>query len=109
MTGAAQAKRAWRTPRDGKDRLDADEGVGRANDHRAQPFVGQRRQKVRMRPRMVRAVKGQLAHDRAALKAHEIVLEIEPTLIRSQSGPQTDRLSPAAPGDRRRGGGKSRP
>ena len=37
---------------------------------------------------MVRAVEGKFAHDGAALKAHEIVLEIEPALIRPQSGPQ---------------------
>jgi hypothetical protein len=37
---------------------------------------------------MFRAVEGKFAHDRAALKAHEVVLEIEPTLIRPQSRPQ---------------------
>src|ERR1700685_285679 len=41
-----------------------------------------------MRTRMVRAVEGQLAHDRPALKAHEVILKVEPTFIRSQSGPQ---------------------
>ena len=37
---------------------------------------------------MVRAIEGKLAHDGPALKAHEIVLEIEPTLVRPQSGAQ---------------------
>ena len=41
-----------------------------------------------MRPRLFRAGEGKFAYDRAALKAHEIILEIEPTLIRSQSGAQ---------------------
>src|ERR1700733_13622528 len=42
-----------------------------------------------MRARIRGALEGKLAHDRAALKAHEIVLEIEPSLIRSQSGAQS--------------------
>src|ERR1700677_3787221 len=42
-----------------------------------------------MRARIRSALEGKLAHDRAALKAHEIVLEIEPSLIRSQSGAQS--------------------
>ena len=41
-----------------------------------------------MRPRIVATVEGQFPHDGVALKADEIVLEIEPTFIRSQSGPQ---------------------
>ena len=52
------------------------------------PFVAQGRQKVRMRARILRALEGKLPHDRAALKTHEIILEIEPPLIRSQSGAQ---------------------
>ena len=79
-TGAAQAKSLAR-PRHGQDRLDADEGVGRADDDRAQPFVAQGRQKVRMRARILRAVEGELPHDRAALKTNEIILEIEPSLV----------------------------
>ena len=39
-----------------------------------------------MRARILRALEGKLAHDRAALKTHEIILEIEPPLIRSQPG-----------------------
>src|SRR5271163_1530073 len=41
-----------------------------------------------MRARIRRALEGKLAHDGTALKAHEIVLEIEPTFVRPQSGPQ---------------------
>ena len=41
-----------------------------------------------MRARILRALEGKLPHDRAALKTHEIILEIEPPLIRSQSGAQ---------------------
>src|ERR1700761_1996076 len=37
---------------------------------------------------MVRAIEGKLAHDGPALKAHEIVLEVEPALVRPQSGAQ---------------------
>ena len=87
-TGAAAGGKRLAHPRHGEDRLDADERVGRADDHRAQPFVAQGRQKIRMRARILRAVEGKLAHDRAALKAHEIVLEVEPSLIRPQSGAQ---------------------
>ena len=88
MTGAAQAESASTYPRHGEDRLDADEGVGRADDHRAQPFVAQRRQKIGMRARIRRAVEGKLAHDGAALKAHEIILKVEPSLVGPQSGAQ---------------------
>ena len=45
-------------PRDGEDGLDADERVGRANDHRAQPFVAQGGQKVRMWASIRRAIEG---------------------------------------------------
>ncbi len=41
-----------------------------------------------MRARSLGALEGQLPHDRTALKAHEIILEVEPPLVRSQSGPQ---------------------
>src|SRR6185437_11014556 len=59
---------------------------GRADDDRAQPFVANRREKIRMRARLLRAHEGELAHDGTALKAHEIILEIEPSLIRPQAG-----------------------
>ncbi len=88
MTGAAQAAKRLAYPRHSKDRLDADERVGRADDHRAQPFVAQGRQKIGMRARILRAVEGKLAHDWPALKAHEIVLEVEPSLVRPQSRAQ---------------------
>ena len=38
-----------------------------------------------MRARILGALEGKLPHDRAALKTHEIILEVEPSLIRSQS------------------------
>ena len=39
-----------------------------------------------MRARILRALEGELPDDRAALKTHEIILEIKPTLVSSQSG-----------------------
>src|SRR6516164_5406381 len=39
-----------------------------------------------MRARILGAVESKLPHDRTALKAHKIILKIEPALIRSQSG-----------------------
>ena len=88
MTGAAQANRASRMPctaRIGSTLMKGLDGQMITARSRSSP---KRRQKVRMRPRVVRAVEGKLAHDGAALKAHEIVLEIEPALIRPQSGSQ---------------------
>jgi hypothetical protein len=73
---------------DSEDRLDADKWIGRADDHCAQPFVAQGREKVRMRARIVRALESKLPHDGTALKTHEIILKIEPSLLRSQSGAQ---------------------
>ena len=39
-----------------------------------------------MRARIRRAFEGKLPHDRAALKTHEVILEVEPSLIRPHSG-----------------------
>ena len=88
MTGAAQADSDSAYPSDGEDRLDADERVGRAHDHRAQPFVTQACQKIRVRARMRRAVEGKLAHNGPALKAHKIVLKVEPSGVGQQSSAQ---------------------
>ena len=48
----------------------------------------QGREQLRMRARLLRAVEGELAHRGTALEADEIILEIEPPVIRSQSGAQ---------------------
>ena len=39
-----------------------------------------------MRTRIVRALESKLPHNGVALKTHEVILEVEPPFIRSQSG-----------------------
>ena len=46
-------------------------------------------QKIGVRARIRHAVEGEFAHNGPALKAHEIVLEVEPSLIRPQSRAQS--------------------
>ena len=71
--------------------------------------VGERGEKIRMRPRFGGAGECEFADDRLAAQPHEIILEVEPALVRCRSrvrtGSSRHRQEPRA---RCRGGGGNR-
>ena len=81
ITGAAQSASAAAHAGHREDRFDADERIGWADDHRRQPWIGQRLQKSGLGTRRLGAVKRKLVHHGFATLMHEVVLEIDPAFI----------------------------
>ena len=71
--GAQRLAQAWHR----QDRVDAEPGVRGADDDAGEVGIGQRGERLGVGSAPGRAVEADGAHRRAALLAHEVVLELE--------------------------------